>query len=796
MSVAASFVPLGDHPGLTSTEVRERTAAGLANVAPPGPGRTLPQILRANLLTRFNAILGSLLVVVAFVGPPQDALFGVVLTSNVAIGIFQEVRTKRTLDRLAILTAPSARVVRDGSPGTVAVEELVLDDLVVLEAGDQVGADAVVLASAGLELDESLLTGEAEPVEKAAGDTVHAGSFVTAGRGNVTVTGVGADAYAVRLEAEARQFSLVRSELQQGTNWILRLVTWVMVPTGALLVVNELLRSHQSLPDALRGSVAGVGAMVPEGLVLLTSIAFAVGALRLARRRVLVQELAAIEGLARVDVLCIDKTGTLTEPGVSLEAVEPLVGQSPDELEEVVAALAASDPAPNATMSAVRARYPDAEPWPLETVVPFSSARKWSALGFTGRGLWVLGAPGIVAPSLPPEAEERLAAHERSGERVVLLARALAAIPADGQPALPALEPVGLLVFGERVRPDAPETVRYLLAQGIEIKVLSGDSPVTVASVAARVGIPLGRAAADATGLGADEAAIGAALDTGNVVGRVRPDQKLAAVRSLQARGRIVAMVGDGVNDVGALKQADLGIAMGSGSQSARSVARIILLDSAFSVVPRVLGEGRRVIANIERVGNLFVTKTVYAALLGVVVAVSGVPFPFFPRHLTIVTTFTIGVPGFFLALATSAPRASPGFARRVLRFAVPAGLVSGVCAFAVYALARAAPGASAEEARTAATLALLAVGLVVLGLISRPLDPVRLGLLVLMAGGAALAMLVPFFRRVFGLAIPAPTTLLEEVLVVGVAVVALVTGVRLAPLVVRALARRRRPAR
>ncbi len=796
MSLAAPSAPLGDHPGLTSAEVRERTAAGLANVAPPGLGRTLPQILRANLLTRFNAILGSLLVVVALVGPPQDALFGVVLTSNVAIGIFQEVRTKRTLDRLAILTAPSARVVRDGSLGTVAVEELVLDDLVVLEAGDQVGADAVVLASAGLELDESLLTGEAEPVEQAADDTVRAGSFVTAGRGHVKVTGVGADAYAVRLEAQARQFSLVRSELQQGTNWILRLVTWVMVPTGVLLVVSELLRSHQSLPDALRGSVAGVGAMVPEGLVLLTSIAFAVGALRLARRRVLVQELAAIEGLARVDVLCIDKTGTLTEPGVTLEAVEPLVGQSPDELEEVVAALAASDPAPNATVSAVRARYPDAEPWPLETVVPFSSARKWSALGFTGRGLWVLGAPGIVAPSLPPEAAARLAAHERSGERVVLLARASGAIPADEQPVLPALEPVGLLVFGERVRPDAPETVRYLLAQGMEIKVLSGDSPVTVASVAARVGIPLGGGTGDATYLGADEAAMGSALDTGNVVGRVRPDQKLGAVRSLQARGRIVAMVGDGVNDVPALKQADLGIAMGSGSQSARSVARIILLDSAFSVVPRVLGEGRRVIANIERVGNLFVTKTVYAALLGVVVAVTGVPFPFFPRHLTIVTTFTIGVPGFFLALATAAPRASPGFARRVLRFAVPAGLVAGVCAFAVYAVARAAPGASAEEARTAATLALLAVGLVILGLISRPLDPVRLGLLVVMAGGAALAMLVPLSRRVFGLAIPAPATLLEEALVVGVALVALVTGVRLAPLVVQALGRRRRPAR
>jgi cation-transporting ATPase E len=383
----------GPGPGLTAAEVRSRVAAGQVNVVPPPPGRTIAQILRANVLTRFNAILGCLFVVAMVVGPLQDALFGGVLVANTAIGIFQEVRAKRTLDRLAILNAPRARAVRDGAVAELAVEELVLDDVLDLRPGDQVPVDGTVLGSDGLEIDESLLSGESQPVLKDPGQAVLSGTFVVAGTGRIRATAVGADAYAGRLEAYGRRFRLIRSELQQGTNWILRLVTWVMIPVGVALVLSQLLRSHQGLADAVRGSVAGVAAMVPEGLVLLTSVAFAVGAVRLAGRRVLVQELAAVEGLARVDVLCIDKTGTLTTAGMHLESVLPLGARDAEEVRVVLAAMAAADPAPNATLRAVAAAGGEPPAWTTDRRVPFSSARKWSAASFDGHGHWVLGAP-------------------------------------------------------------------------------------------------------------------------------------------------------------------------------------------------------------------------------------------------------------------------------------------------------------------------------------------------------------------------------------------------------------------
>ncbi len=753
--------------GLGPEEVQARIIAGQVNTAPPAPGRTFAQILRANVLTRFNAILGSLLVVVAVVGPFQDGLFGVVLVANTAIGILQELRAKRTLDRLAILTASRAHVVREGQVVELPLDQVVLDDVLELGPGDQVPVDAVVLTCDGLEVDESLLSGEAEPLTKKTGDPVLSGSFVVAGAGRVRATGVGEAAYASSLEAQARRFSLIHSELQKGTNQILRMVTWVMVPAGGALVASQLLRSHQALGDALRGSVAGVAAMVPEGLVLLTSIAFAAGALRLARQRVLVQELAAIEGLARVDVLCIDKTGTLTEPGMQLESIDILADRNRGEVEEVVGAIALSDPTPNTTMRALAAVGSPPQGWTVDARVPFSSMRKWSAVTFAGRGTWILGAPDVIEATMPAGALSSSARHQASGHRVLLLAETTEAIEGTRLPA--ALAPIALLVLAEHLRSDAATTIRYLLEQDITVKVLSGDAPETVSSIASRVGVPSIGEACDASRLAENDTALGAALEATNVFGRVRPEQKVAAVRELQARGHLVAMVGDGVNDVQALKEADLGIAMGSGSQSSRSVARVVLLDSSFSAVPQILGEGRRVIANVERVANLFVTKTVYAALLAVVVAISAVPFPFFPRHLTIVSTLTIGVPGFFLALAPGAPRSSPGFTHRVLGFTIPAGLAAGASTFVSYAIARAAPGTTVTQARTAAMLALFGFGLWVLILIARPLDPTRICLLAAMAGGLFLLFAIPLTRKVFSLERPpAPVALATLCAVAG----------------------------
>jgi cation-transporting ATPase E len=759
--------------GLSQAAVRSRVLAGEVNVAPPAPGRTVGQILRANIFTRFNAILGALFVAVLIVGPLQDALFGMVLAANTAIGVVQELRARRTLDRLAILTAARAHVVRDGVVTELPVAEIVLGDVIDMRPGDQAAVDAAVLSSDGLELDEALLSGEAEPVAKRPGDRVLSGSFVAAGTGRILATGVGGSAYAARLQAQARHFSLIRSELQQGTNQILRMVTWVMVPAGLLLVLSQLLRSNEPLPDALRGSVAGVGAMVPEGLVLLTSVAFAVGALRLARRRVLVQELAAIEGLARVDVLCIDKTGTLTAPGMQLVGIEPVSGHHAGEAEEAVGAIAAADPAPNATMQALAACCPAPAGWDVTDQVPFSSARKWSALTFAGRGTWVIGAPGSIDRGLAADVTAAIARHEAAGRRVLLLASAQG--PADGAVPPAGLRAVALLVLAERLRADAESTVRYLLDQGITIKVLSGDAPGTVSVIAARAGVPALGAAGDASGLGDDEASVGRALATASVLGRVRPGQKLAAVRALQAAGHVVAMVGDGVNDVQALKQADLGIAMGSGSQSSRSVARIVLLDSTFAAVPQVLAEGRRVIANIERVARLFVTKTVYAAVLAIAVGLAGAPFPFFPRHLTIVSTLTIGVPGFFLALAAGAPRAEAGFTRKVLAFAVPAGVAAAAATAVSYLLARVS-ATSVTQSRTAAMLALFAVGLWVLALIARPLSAARIALIAGMAAGLAVLFAFPAARRILALRFP-PAGLTLAVLA---AVILAITGLTL----------------
>jgi cation-transporting P-type ATPase E len=775
--------------GLDAQAVAARVRAGLVNKAPPAPGRSTAQILRANVFTRFNAILGTLFVVVVVVGPPQDALFGVVLVVNTGVGVFQEMRAKRALDRLAILTAPRARVLRDGQQSHIATADLVQDDLLELRIGDQIAVDAAVLAADGLEIDEALLTGEAEPVAKQPGDTLLSGSFVVAGSGRARASAVGGQAYAARLQAQARRFSLIHSELQQGTTRMLRGLTWVMIPAGALLLFSEFFRSHDPFEDAVRGSAAGLVAMVPEGLVLLTSLAFAMGAMRLARRRVLVQELAAIEGLARVDVLCVDKTGTLTRPGMRLIETEVLDGWPAVRIAEVVAALAADDRAPNGTVAALAAHYPDSPGWTVTARVPFSSARKWSGLSFAQQGTWLLGAPAVVGAGLSAEAAAAVTRHEEAGRRVLLLADTEVALDAEtGSP--PAARPAALLVLAEELRDDTVATVRYLLDQGVTIRVLSGDAPRAVAAIARRAGIPAEDEPCDASSLTDDQMA--AAVGSVSVFGRVRPGQKLAAVRALRQAGHVVAMVGDGVNDVQALKEADLGIAMGSGSEASRSVARVVLLDGTFAAVPQILGEGRRVIANIERVARLFVTKTAYAALIAIAIGIAGVSYPFFPRHLTIISTLTIGVPGFFLALAPGAPRARPGFVRRVLDFAIPAGIAVAVAVLASDAIAHAMPSVSQEQTRTASLLAAFAMGLWVLVLVALPVSAspkdaapgaqrgygqrvaVRIALILAMAVCLAVLFAVPAFRSVFGLELPPWRLLAVEAAIVLVAIIAL----------------------
>jgi cation-transporting ATPase E len=746
----AKTPPRSPLTGLTAGQVAERIAAGKVNVVPEGPSRTTKTILRDNILTRFNLILSVLLVIILIVAPPQDALFGAVMVINAGIGIIQELRAKRTLDRLALLSAPKTTAIRDGVKVEIANHEVVLDDLLSLVPGDQVIVDGEVVETNGLEINESLLTGESDPIPKQPGDACRSGSFVVAGSGAFRATRVGADSYAARLATEAKQFKITRSELRVGIDWILLAVSWALIPTGIVLIWSQM-ALDEGIREAAQGTVAGLVAMVPQGLVLLTSMAFAVAVVRLGRRNVLVQELPAVEGLARVDTVCLDKTGTLTEGELRVLDVEVLDREI--DVASILAAWSAVEATPNATMQAVARQYSTAPGWTILRSVPFSSDRKWSAVGFAGHGTWVLGAPEIVAGSdvAVLHSAER---HAADGKRVLALAGTDEALTSGTLPG--GLRPAAVVVLGDRVRPEAAATIEYFARQNVAIKVISGDGdhPSTVSAIAARVGVLNPGNVVDARELPEDPNRLAEVMERGSVFGRVQPHQKRAMVRALQRRGHTVAMTGDGVNDVLALKEADIGVAMGNGSEASRAVAQVILLDSSFASLPEVVAEGRRVIANIERVANLFVTKTVYAVLLAVAVAIAVLPFPFLPRHLTLVGSITIGIPGFFLALEPTARRARRGFVARVMRFAVPVGTVAALSTFGAYGLAQ-IEDVGLEESRTMATLVLVSVGLFALTVVCRPLTTGRKWLIWSMAGLYALTLVWDFPRDFYALDLP-----------------------------------------
>jgi cation-transporting ATPase E len=771
----AELAQVPPRSGLTAAEVADRVARGLVNDVPSAPTRTIGEIVRANLFTRFNLLLGSLLAVILVVGPLQDALFGLVIVANTVVGIVQEVRAKRTLDHLEVVNAPKATVVRDGRVEELAVGQVVLDDVLEAAAGDQVVVDGEVLEAGGLEVDESLLTGESEPVSRQEGDRVLSGSFVVAGAGRYRATRVGREAYAVQLTEEARRFTLASSELRAGVDQILKYVTWALVPTAALLFISQL--RHDNGPrSGLSGAVAGTVAMVPEGLVLLTSVAFAVGVVRLGRRQVLVRELPAVETLARVDVVCFDKTGTITVGDLAVQELVPQDGAA-DEAAAALGALAAADPNPNATLRAIGEAFPAPDGWRPETVVPFSSARKWSGATFAGRGAYLLGAPEVLLHE--DQLLRRAEAIATSGGRVVLLAHSER--PMDGDTPPDGLAARAMVVIGDQVRDDAAATVAWFAEEGVRVKVVSGDHPRTVAAIAGRVGIEGAGDPVDARTLPTDQAELADLVEARSVFGRVVPQQKRAMVGALGARGHVVAMTGDGVNDVLALKDADLGIAMGSGSAASRAVAELVLMDGRFATLPAVMAEGRRVIANVERVAKVFVTKTVYATVLALAVGLAGLAFPFLPRHLTLISSLTIGIPGFFLALEPNTQRSKPGFVRRTLAFAVPAGLAAALATLVAYQLAD-VENVSTEQARTTATLTLAGLGLVVLALAARPLNPLRRLLLVGMAGAFVVVLVVPWLRAFFALSLPPlPVALaaLGLVVVLGAALALVVVRLR-----------------
>lgn len=831
--------------GLSFKQVAHARAADETNEFDNSSSRSIVAILRANVFTIFNAILASAVVVVLAVGSWQDAVFGFVLLLNTLTGTIAELRAKRALDNLAVLAAPTAHVIRDGEAKDIEVSQVVLGELLELRSGDQVPADGQVLSSNGCEIDESILTGESVAVRKHENDQVLSGTTVIGGSARIRVTAVGEHSYANRLAMEARKYSVVTSELQEGTNRVLTWISWVIVPMTLLLLWSQL-RVAGGISEALDSgqwkaamvlAVAGVVGMVPQGLVLLTSVNFAAAAMTLARRKVLVQELPAVEVLARVDMLCLDKTGTLTSGAVELDHIESCLGSacadgdggslaagkvsadaaaggsagtgsgavvpaSADDAARAALAYLVGGSEVNATGSAIAAGLTGLEPAQARYAIAFNSARKWSAVQ-TQAGAYVLGAPEIVLAgstgsgsteadnadsdgtglgSTDNAALERVKALAGTGKRVLVLAHSNQALDQSENPTLPKdLTAALLVVLAEQVRPDAAQTLDYFKRQGVAVRVISGDNPVTVAAIAAHLGLrnpdggePVG---VDARTLPAieDTQALADVLEKHTVFGRVTPEQKRAFVNALKSRGHTVAMTGDGVNDALALKDADLGIAMGNAAPATKAVSRLVLLNSQFDALPSVVAEGRRVIANMERVASLFLTKTTWAALLAAVVAITGFVYPFLPRQLTIVSSLTIGIPAFVLALAPTNQRYRAGFLARVLRLSVPAGVIVVVgvlCARLTLILM----GSNRNQISSVCTLVLVAGGLWLLSLTARPWVWWRAALVVIMSAAALAVVLLAPLRGFFDLAALTANSWLVLVCAAGIVCAALET--------------------
>ncbi|NUT70964.1 HAD-IC family P-type ATPase [Pseudarthrobacter sp. C4D7] len=768
--------------GLTSAQVQELTAAGRINSVPTATSRSVGDIVKANVLTLFNGVVGGCFILLLVLGQWRDALFGLSAISNSLIGIIQEYRAKRSLDQLAILQTARNTVVRDGVRESISSEELVPGDLVVLYAGDQVTADLLLCHGDQLDVDESLLTGESEPVPKTGGEVLLSGSLILAGRGMATVMRVGPETSAYRLAADARRFSLVTSEIRRGLERVFMVITWLLLPTALLLTNAQMqdqggwagaLGSERWIPAAV-GAIAGIMAMIPLGLLLMTSVAFAVGGLRLARRKVLIQELAAVEVLARVDVLCLDKTGTLSSGSMVFDALHDAGTARPTGWRSALEWFGAT-PDASSTAAAIGAAFPGQDPLREQDSVPFSSARKWSsatfAPGSAAAGTWVLGAPDAVLGSPGSAwAHGKAVALAGSGLRTLALAHFPDPLPPgaadNGLPQ--GLVPVLLLTFRESIRPDAAATLDYFRRQGVAVKIISGDDPRTVAALAGAVGFGSG-SACDARTLPLDPVQLEETVEACDLFGSVTPSQKRDLIQALKRRGHTVAMTGDGVNDVLALKEADLGIAMDSASPATKAVARMVLLDGRFERLPAVVDEGRRAISNIERVSLVFLSKTVYATVISVVTGIILLAFPFLPRQLSALDGLTIGLPSFFLALQPGGQRYQPGFLRRSLAFAVPAGICTALCVLGVSGFAQSWGGQSQEAAQSGATVTLGLVAAWILVMASRPLSATKVLILAGMYAGLVLLFTVPLTQEFFRVELP-PTDLLVPAVAVAAA--------------------------
>ncbi|MBF9314320.1 HAD-IC family P-type ATPase [Bifidobacteriaceae bacterium NR002] len=820
---AIAALPKVEVDGLSTEEVAEAVSRGDVNITSKQTSRSLMDIVRANVFTLFNAIIFTAMVVVLATGSWKDAVFGVVILVNTGIGIVTELKAKRTLDRLSILIAARAMVRRGGENIEIAHKDIVLGDILWLRAGEQVPADVEVLESWGLEMDESMLTGESATVRKAKGDDVYSGSTAVSGMALTRVTAVGEHSYAAKLAAQAKVYTKTISDLSRGINTILKYMTMVVVPLCVLLVWSQMHKvggfveawQTGAWRGAVVSAVAGVVGMIPEGLVLLTSLNFAVAAMRLARKQTLVQELESVETLARVDCLNLDKTGTITDGGIAFVGVENLDNSSVEislqtnlQTNQALFDLS-NEENPNATgvaiMEGLGAQGVAASAH-VNNRLPFSSARKWSAVQYVQssgeRATWYMGAPEVLLSAINYANSNELLAKVNSyaeqGERVLLLAKVssesstVSSVESnevnsvteadktfcDSPTICKSAQPVALVRCSERIREDARKTLEWFREQGVRCRVISGDNPTTVAAVAAKVGLTGERkpVAMDARKLPEDINELAKVLENVDVLGRVLPNQKKAIVQALHAKGHVVAMTGDGVNDTLALKEADLGVAMGNAAPAAKAVAQVVLVDSRFSHLPDVVARGRQVMANMERVAGLFLVKTVYSALISAGVVLLALHFPYLPRHITYIGSLTIGIPAFLLALAPNTRRYIPGFLKRVVRFAVPSGFAIAASVLATAVIAPRVLGLNLDDVvannliasrfivsnvqalattRSICSVIVFVLGILVLASVAKPLRSWRGIMVALFAAAGVAGAFIPFTAKFFELHVP-----------------------------------------
>ena len=809
--------------GLTPKEVVQRIESGQSNAVKTSTSRSVQDIVRANVFTLFNGIIFAAMVLVLITGSWRDAVFGFVIIINTGIGIVTELRTKRTLDKLSILVASEFLVRRDGKDVEVSHNEIVLDDLLWIRAGEQVPADGQIIQTWGLELDESMLTGESRTVRHKVGEQVYSGATAVSGMALVKVNAVGSHSYAATLTAQAKVYKKTVSDLNKGINTILKFMTFLVVPLCILLILSQIhtvggwgtALSTGEWRQAVVSAVAGVVGMIPEGLVLLTSLNFAVAAMRLARHNTLVQELESVETLARVDALNLDKTGTITDGGIAFNRLVMLGSANVTAEQAATQSLydCCNEEQPNGTGQAVLAglKAQGYGAGAVESRVPFSSARKWSAVRKSGE-TWYMGAPEVIISALEGDYSsvlQRVNEYANDGNRVLLVARSTAPLsPRSGlrgaveganvsdDPQLdPKAEPVALVLCSEKIREDAERTLAWFREQGVRCRVISGDNPVTVGAIARRVKLTGDHepVAMDARELPEDVNELARVLENVDVLGRVLPDQKKAIVQALHTQNHVVAMTGDGVNDALAIKEADLGIAMGNAAPATKAVAQVVLVDSKFSHLPDVVARGRQVMANMERVASLFLVKTVYSALISFGVVLTQIPYPYLPRHITYIGALTIGMPAFILALAPNTRRYIPGFLKRVVTFALPGGIAT---ALSVLLASWTLPNvmgwdvvnndADLSALRATSAIILFLMGVFVLARVARPLNSWRGALVAGFAAAGIIGAFIPFVANFFALILPTGTTLVATLIALGGAAMFFVICLWLAPLVGR----------